>query len=937
MKRLMRFAYAHPLVVALVLAVVTAAAAAVAKDIRLDASIGGMMTDDPEVRRVYAETIETFGTDQVTVVYLRDPDLFDPERLAVIEELAYQLEGLPGVVRVESLFSASDFRNQDGMLSSGPLMRWPPADRKEAREAKRRALESPLITGNLLSEDGTATSVNVFVEPDAGDPDFYDNLSAAIEELVAPAKASFQDAFQLGNPYFRTVIAETMLNDQTRLVPLSVIVLVLTLLCMTRSVSGAVLPLLTAGISIVWTAAFMVLAGIPLNILTIIVPSLIIVIGSTEDIHLLSEYFEGLHRKGVKEQAFRFMVSKMGMVILITALTTFLGFASITVNKIEILRQFGMAAAFGLLVNPVITVLFVPVYLRFFGPSKGRSAQPGAPGADSADCEDDDEECVAQEWKQGLSLFELLGRATTAVVNRHNRKLVALLLLGAVFIGVFAVDVRLNNDIMGMFKESSPIRQRTEAMSEHLPGVQTFFIRITAGHEGVFKRPEALRHVAAVQDYIARSPAFDISFSLVDSLRYINQQMRGGDPAEFQVPDTEAMVAQYLLFMHDNDVQRYVNSDFSQCNILVRHSLQSSFEQKEALEALAASMEATLDTHYNYDFTGEGVLVLAGVDAIAEGQAWSIGLLLVMIFVIMSVLFVNMKAGLLALVPNVFPVLVMFGAMGLFKIPLNIGTAMVSAIAIGIAVDDTIHFMMRYNKEMLRLKDQQRAMEVCIHAEIRPVVSTSLALALGFGVLVFSQFVTIIQFGLLSSLVIIVALVGDLFLTGPLMSNTKLLTLWDMLSLHVNPKVIETSEFFRDLKLWQIKKIILMGRIQERSAGEVIFQEWDDGDCMYLILRGEVRAFSVDESTDREVPYALFGVGDVFGQTAMLDPGTRSYCARADSELHVVEISRDEFARLQRVYPRIASRAHRNLARILGHRLAIANIMYRQKAGQIQG
>ena len=927
MQRLMRFAHAHPLLVAVVLAALTALSLYVARDLRLDPSVGGMMTDDPEIRRAYRETIETFGTDQVTVVYLRDQDLFDPQRLAVMEELAYQLEGLPGVVRVESLFSVSDFRSEDGMLVSGPLMRRPPADRAEAMEVKARALESRLIAGNLLSTDGTATSINVFVEPDPADPDYYVNLAASIEELVAPAKASFQEAFQLGNPYFRTVIASTMLHDQSRLVPLSVAVLVLTLLFMTRSLSVAVLPLLTAGTSIAWTAAFMVLAGIPLNILTIIVPSLIIVIGSTEDIHLLSEYFEGLHRKGVKALAFEFMVSKMGMVVLITALTTFLGFASITVNKIDILRQFGMAAAFGLLVNPIITALFVPVYLRWFGPSKGRG---GALPEASEPC-GDDEGC--EPWKRGLSPFDLLGRAATAVVNKHNRRLVALLLLVAAFIGVFAVDVRLNNDIMGMFKASSPVRQRTEAMSAHLPGVQTFFIRITGGHEGVFMRPEALRKVAAVQDYIDRSPAFDASFSLVDSLRYINQQMSGGDPKDFRVPDTEAMLAQYMLFMHDDDVRRSMSPDFSQCNILVRHSLPSSFEQKEALEALAATMDATFDTHYGYDFTGEGVLILAGVDAIAEGQAWSIGLLLVMIFIIMSVLFVNMKAGLLALVPNVFPVLVMFGVMGLFKIPLNIGTAMVSAIAIGIAVDDTIHFMTRYNKEMRRLKDQQRAMEVCIHAEIRPVVSTSVALALGFGVLAFSQFTTILQFGLLSSLVMIVALVGDLFLTGPLMSNTKLLTLWDMLSLHVDPKVIESSEFFRDMRLGQIKKIILMGQIQERKAGEVFFEEWDEGDSMFLILKGEVRAFSVNDA-GAEVPYALFGVGDVFGQTAMLDPGMRSYSARADSEAHIVETSAEDFHRLQRVYPRIASRAHRNLARILGHRLAIANIMYRQKATQ---
>lgn len=932
MQRFMRFAYAHPWAVVLTLAVVTAASLFIAKDLRLDPSVDGMMTDDPRARAMYERTVETFGTDQVTVVCLRDPDLFDPERLALIEELAYQLESLPGVVRVESLFSVADFRNDAGTLRSGPLMRQPPADREEALAARARALENTLVAGNLLSRDGTTTSVNVFVEPDPDDPQFYDTLAAAIEKLLEPCQGRFEEAFQLGNPYFRTVISQTMIHDQMRLVPLSVAVLILTLVLMTRSPASAILPLLTAGTSICWMAAFMVLADIPLNILTIIVPSLVIVIGSTEDIHLISEYREGLHKRGPGKLAFDYMVSKMGVVILITSLTTFLGFASITVNKIEILRQFGMAAAFGLLVNPVITVALIPAYLRLTG---GRGASPQAPAGPARP--DDDEDAEPQPWKKSLSLFDVLGRAASAAANRHDRKLVAGLLLFAVGISLFAVNVRLNNDILGVFKKSSPIRQRTEAMGAHLPGVQTFSIAVASGVEGMFKKPDALRAMAAIQDYIAASPDFDTSFSLADSLRLINREMHGGDPAYYTIPDTEAQVAQYLLFIHDSDLRRSVSPDFSQFHILVRHSLQSSYDQKQALAGLRTFMDQTLGPHYTSDFTGESMLILGGADSIAEGQALSIALLLGIIFLIMSMLFVNMKAGLLSLLPNIFPVLIMFGTMGILGIPLNIGTAMVAAIAIGIAVDDTIHFMTRYNKEMLRLKDQHRAMEVCIHAEIRPVTATSLALALGFSVLLASEFVTIIQFGALSALVMIAALAGDLLLTGPLLTNTKLLTLWDMLSLHVDPQLIRQSEFFRDLRLWHIKKLILMGRIQERRVGETIFNEWDQGDSMYIILDGEVRAFSIQEDTGREVPYALFGVGDVFGQTAMLDPGPRSYSARAFSDLHLVEISHADFLRLHRLYPRLASMAHRNLARILGHRLAIANVMYYQKSLQHQG
>ncbi len=922
MQWLMRFAYRNPWIVLVVLALVTALAVPLAKDIRIEASVQGMMTDDPLARRIYEQTIEAYGTDQVTVIYLESAELFTPDRLADVEDLAYRLEELPGVVRVESLYSVPDFRGEDGMLRSGPLLQWPPEYQDEADEVRRRALANSMIAGHLIAGDGTATAINVFVEPDPDDPDYYANLAAQIEQLVAPLQGRFDKAFQLGNPFFRIAIADTMMQDQLRLVPLSVLVLVLTLLVMTRSVSGAVLPLLTAGTSVVWTAGFMVLAGIPLNILTVIVPSLIIVIGSTEDIHLLSEYLEGVNEKGTRELAIEFMISKMGIVILITALTTFLGFASISINKISILRQFGMAAAFGLFVNPLITALLVPVYLRFFGPLKGvdKGVDADAEGAEAP--------------KAAPFTFDSLATVITRLVNAHRKKLIIGLMGGALLIGLAGPSVRLDNDILGVFKKSSQIRQRTDMVAEKLPGVQTFYIRITGGHADAFREPENLRQIAAVQDYIAESGVFDTSYSLVDTLRYVNREMNQGDPKAYAVPDTPELVSQYLLFMHDDDVGRYVKSDFSEVNILVRHNMSSSQEQQRALDDLGAFMDRTLNPHFIRHFTGEGILMLKGADSIAEGQAKSIGLLLIIIFLIMSLLFVNFKAGLLSLIPNVFPVLILFGTMGLFNIPLNIGTAMVAAIAIGISVDDTLHFMIRYNKEMLRLKDQERAMEVCIQAELRPVVSTSLALSLGFGVLAFSQFTTIAQFGLLSVLVMAAALVGDLFLTGPLMATTKLLTLWDMLSLHVDPKIIEQSEFFRDLRVWQIKRIILMGRILEFNDGETFFEEWDEGDSMFLVLDGTVNGLSVDEATGKEVEYAVFGVGDVVDPTTMLDPGMRPFTARAASDIHLVELSQDDFRRLQRLHPRLSAKAHKNLACILGHQLVIANIMYRQQAWQ---
>jgi len=251
----------------------------------------GLMVENDPARLVYQDTRETFGSDQISIVFVRDRDLFTPEKLEKLETLVLALEELPGVTTVESLFSVTNFKNENGMLSSSPLIDSIPESVDEARRILEDALRNPLIADNLVSRDGQATSINLFIEPEENNPGFYRDLAESVARLIEPMKGDFSIIYQIGNPYLRTQISDMMNLDMKRLIPLSVLVLFLALMLTTRSMSGAVLPMLTAGISVLLTAGFMSIVQIPVNILTIIVPSLIIVIGSTEDIHLLSEYF----------------------------------------------------------------------------------------------------------------------------------------------------------------------------------------------------------------------------------------------------------------------------------------------------------------------------------------------------------------------------------------------------------------------------------------------------------------------------------------------------------------------------------------------------------------------------------------------------------------------------------------------------------------------
>jgi len=163
------------------------------------------------------------------------------------------------------------------------------------------------------------------------------------------------------------------------------------------------------------------------------------------------------------------------------------------------------------------------------------------------------------------------------------------------------------------------------------------------------------------------------------------------------------------------------------------------------------------------------------------------------------------------------------------------------------------------------------------------------------------------------------------------LSSTRLLTLWDILSLNLKKEVIEQSEFFRGMRMWQVKKIVLLGQIRDAACGEHIYREGDEGDSMFLLLEGHVRRYGINDETQTEVAYNQFSPGDIFGHISVLDELPRSASTRAATDIKFVELSRPSLDRLHSLYPHIASRLFRNIARILNDQLVVSNWVLRER------
>ncbi len=901
MNKLMMWSNRHPWFVLFTMLLTTILLGIGITKIRVDASASGMMIKgDPSIQ-FYEQTLEKFGSDNVSVIFIQDEKLFTPEKIALMDELHFQFEEMDAVQKVESLFSVTNFKGDDEMLSTNPLVDYIPETREEAEQIRKDALRNPILIKNIISEDGRATALNLYIIPDPDDPEFDIKFTKQIEAVVSKFDSRFDQIFQLGNTYTKKSITTSILNDQVTMVPFSVLVLLILLVVSMRSASGAILPMLTAGSCVVWSAGFMGYLNIPLNILTVIVPSLIIVIGSTEDMHLLAEYMEGLEENdGNKISAVDYMVGKTGTAVLLTALTTFIGFLSITINDITMLKQFGIVASFGLFTNPLITCMVTPVYLRYFGPKY-------TPHSDT-------EITVNQRF------MTFLADKIIHLIQTKKWVVFSVLMGGAILISLFSFKVKVDNDMLGYFKPSSDIRTKSQTLHDEISGVQVFYLRMTSGLPGFFKDPDNLKEISDLMEYMQQSGRFDKVSGFTDYLKLIHREMNDGKEAFYRLPETSELVAQYLLTLQRNEIERFVSADFAEVNIMVRHNIGSSYELNRAVSDIENYIDENINSHVQSNFTGENILINTAADSIASGQIQSLLLLLVIIFVIMSILFVNIKAGLLSLVPNFFPIMLVFGIMGIFNIPLNVGTAMVAAIAIGIAVDDTIHFMSRYNKEMRTLQDQPKAIEACIRAEITPVFSTSVALACGFAVVCFSSFVPIVNFGFLSAFVMLFALLADMFVTPILLSSTQLITLWDMIRLDLKKEVIDDSPLFERMKPWQIKRVILLGKVFHVPKGEKVIKFGEHGDSMFLLLEGRAKVM-IRGTKGQKASVASISPGEVFGEMAMVNPGPRTADIIAAENLKFLEINWKGMTRVQLVYPRIAVHLYRNLSRILGNRL----------------
>jgi hypothetical protein len=417
-----------------------------------------------------------------------------------------------------------------------------------------------------------------------------------------------------------------------------------------------------------------------------------------------------------------------------------------------------------------------------------------------------------------------------------------------------------------------------------------------------------------LQAFIDGEPGVDKTISLNDYLAVVRRAL---DPNADPVPRTQQEVDQLLALIDPANIRALVSRDYSRANIVVRTSLSGSREVGEFVDHVQTFAADRLPHWLTVHPTGTVVLLNRSADALAWAQVGSLWQVLVVLWVLMSVLFLSIRVGLLSLLPNVFPIIVLFGIMGWSGIPLNISTSLIAALAIGIAIDDTIHYLSAFNGELRRTGNQADAVRNATQTVGRAVIVTSVALCGGFLVVHLSSFAPVRHFGYLSSATMAVALVCDLFITPSLAVTTKIITLWDLLFLKLGPEPHKQIPFFAGLRPFQAKLVVLMGHLESASRGTFVTRYGELKPELYVLLNGRVEV----HRGERGHVIRTLGRGDIVGEMGLVRQRPRSADVVATEETEYMVLDERFLVRLRRRYPRIAATVFLNLARILSDRL----------------
>ena len=734
---------------------------------RVDNSVASFFDTDDPTYGAYLSYRDDFESDEVGYIVYRAPGgTWNLDAMRTVDALTRALEDeVPFVKEVTSLSNVEFMEGAppDDILVYDLLSDFPESQ-EELYVVRDKVMKKPIYIGGLVSGDSALggiiiemnrSSVDVVdrlrLDPDGGDglDNLYPQVSyRAIEAILARPQYEGFEFFHTGDVALNATYNLVFIEDELPiLTALSVLLISLSLGFVFRRPLGVIGPLMVIAFAMAISLAVIGILGWQIDFMFGLMPILLITVGVANAVHILSE-FDIYHRKlGDRRESIRRTLYLVGAPCLLASLTTAAGFLSLSLSPVKTVAHLAIYSSAGVLAAFAASVTILVAFLTF-----GREAKT-----------DKEQRRLAARIARAERFGAALRSVAAFVIRFRNPILLAfaLIFLASAW-GITKLTV--DSNFLLEFSEEIPVRRTTQFVDDHMSGNYSIVYVFDSGVEDGIKSPAVLREIERVQAQAEKHPLVTKTYSVVDMMKDINQSFHNGDPEYYDIPESRELVAQYLLVYEmsgGEELRDYVTMDYARASL----ELRCKMKETSLLEGIVEDIDGYLDAQpllaSTTSVTGIGALWLKFVEYITWSQIQGGLLALSVVSLMMIFVFRSVKIGLVSMLPNISPVILVIGAMGWFGIYLDYYRLLIAPVAIGIAVDDTIHLMTRYHHEFTKSRDYEKALFDSMEGVGRALFTTSAILVVGFMVNVFSVMDGQQSFGILLATVIVVALVAD--------------------------------------------------------------------------------------------------------------------------------------------------------------------------------
>ena len=737
---------------------------------RIDNSVASFFDTDDPTYGAYLDYRDDFESDEVGyIVYKAPGGAWDLESMKKVEQLTRALEDdVPFVKQVTSLSNAEFMEGAppDDILVYDLLTEFPESQ-EQLYAVRDKVMKKPIYLGGLVSDDSelggiiiemNRSSVDVVeqlrLDPDGGDglDNLYPQVSyRAIEAVLdRPEYADFE-FFHAGDVSLNATYNLVFIEDELPLLTgLSMLLIALSLAFVFRRPLGVIGPFMVIAFAMAISLAVIGILGWQIDFMFGMMPILLITVGVANAVHILSEFDIYYRKLGDRREALSRTLYLVGAPCLLASLTTAAGFLSLSLSPVKTVAHLAVYSSAGVVAAFAASITILVAFLSF-----GRK-----PSTERA------RKRVEARARRAERLGAVL-HAVASFVIRFRNPILAVSAVIFVFSAWGITKLTVDSNFLLEFSEDMEIRRTTQFVDDNMSGNYSIVYVFDSGEEDGIKNPEVLREIERVQKQAEKHPLVTKSYSVVDMMKDINQSFHNGDPDYYKIPESRELIAQYLLVYEmsgGDELRDYVTMDYARSSL----ELRCKMKETSLLSGIVEDIDAYLDEQplqvSTKSVTGIGALWLKFVEYITFSQIQGGLIALTVVSLMMIFVFRSVKIGLISMLPNVSPVILVIGAMGWAGIYLDYYRLLIAPVAIGIAVDDTIHLMTRYHHEFRKSRDYKKALYDSMNGVGRALFTTSAILVVGFMVNIFSVMDGQKSFGMLLSAVIAVALVADFLL-----------------------------------------------------------------------------------------------------------------------------------------------------------------------------